>query len=112
MNAFLCYSALALLLNEVYFVLCRKRLDTNFRNKDVSSVRALDLLYYTLRAFSFVWQILILFFAPKIIALCFVTTLLSKFVLYHIRERTYRKLVLLLPFIHIILYGMTFWITR
>jgi hypothetical protein len=97
------------MLNEIFFIFNRKRLDINFENKDVLSVKTIDLLHYITRVMSFIWTILLFITGYKLVASIFVILVLLKFLLYHLNENIYRVYVVILPIIYVIFYFSVFY---
>lgn len=96
--------AVALLLNEIYYVSSRKRLDLIYGKKDVKSIRSIDVFYYLLKVFSVLWPVLGLFGSMWPFFLGFISLGISKFVLYHISEKVYAMYVKIHPYLLMLAY--------
>ena len=95
----------ALLLNEIYYILNKGRLDLIFKKKDVSSIKKLDILYYLLKVSSVIWPIVGLFGALWPMFLGFIFLGLSKFLVYHISEKAYAGYLKAHPYLLIAAYA-------
>lgn len=107
------YAALvAFAFNEFFFVFNRKRLDTNFKNKDVMSVKSIDILHYMLKVLSVFWPFIGLLSSMSSMFLVLISVWFLKFLLYHISVRTYSVWTLFSPFVNIGLYLAIFLLRR
>lgn len=107
------YAALvAFALNELFFVFNRKRLDTNFKNKDVMSVKGIDILHYLLKVLSVFWPFIGLMSSMWYMFLVLISVWFLKFMLYHISVRTYSVWTIFSPFVNIGLYLAIFFLRR
>lgn len=95
----------ALLLNEIYYIFNKGRLDLIFSKKDVSSIKKSDVLYYLLKVSSVIWPIVGLFSYMWPMFLGFIFLGLSKFMLYHISEKAYYRYLKAHPYLLIAAYA-------
>lgn len=96
--------------NDIYFFLNRKRMSANLADKDVMSVRHLDLAYYFVKAISVVWPFIGLFTAYNHYFLVVICAWLFRFVLYHIHKRIYAVYSIFVPFAVAAVYIYLTWI--
>ena len=115
MSAIIFYVILVVLvLNDVYYLFNKRRLISNFQNRDLLSVRRLDLAYYTIKAVSIFWPFIGLFSDFQTYFLCVVVLWLLRFVIYHLSKKFYTFYALIVPFVIDFIYisVFVFWITR
>jgi len=94
---------LAFIWNEFYYIFNRKRLNTNFENKDIDSMRKMDLVYYSTRVLYWIWMIVGIFSGlPTLFLVLFILGFI-KFPLYHISGKIYKVYENVLPFFSIVL---------
>jgi len=94
---------LAFIWNEFYYIFNRRRLNTNFENKDIESMRKMDLIYYSTRVLYWIWMIIGMFSGLSIFFIILFSLGFIKFPLYHISSRIYKVYDDILPFISVIL---------
>lgn len=99
-------------MNEIFFVFNRNRLDRNFKNKDIESVKKVDLLHYVLKTMSVIWPIVGLFTSMQYMFLILISIWVLKFVLYHVSERAYLVYSLVTPLLNAIMYVAIFLLRR
>lgn len=104
----------AFVVNDIYYFLNRKRLAKNFGEKDLMSVKRLDLVHYLLKTASVVWPFCGLFTGFWQYFLVLLLIWLGKFVVYHLYTKAYVWYSLLLPLMTFVLYSIVFvsWITH
>ena len=86
--------------NEIYYITNRDRLNQNFENKDIESIRKIDLVYYIIRVLYWGW-LMYGIFIPNIYYISLFTVGFIKFPLYHIDKKLYLIYDLVLPIISI-----------
>lgn len=74
---------------QIYGVINKIRLDTNFKNKDIKSVTKLDFIYYLTKFLYWVWILVGLFSSLWILFLVLLILEASKFPLYHLNKIAY-----------------------
>ena len=99
-------------INEIFFVFNRDRLDRNFKNKDITSVKKVDLIHYILKTLSVFWPLIGLFSSMYYMFLFVILLWVLKFVLYHVHKRTYAIYALVLPLVNAALYVSIFFLRR
>ncbi len=95
-----------LILNELLFAFNRKRLNINFRNKDIEKVSLVDVSIYLLKSISFIWPIIGLFSSFYLLFLSVIVLSLFKFITYHINSLLYSAYIYILPFLVIVIYSI------
>lgn len=98
--------------NEIFFVFNRKRLDRNFKNKDVMSVKRIDLIHYLLKVMSVIWPFFGLLGPAWHIFLGIVGLWILKFVIYHVFTRFYRYYIFVVPILNAVAFMTAFFLTR
>jgi hypothetical protein len=90
------------ILNEIYYILNMKRLDSSFKDKSQNGVRKLDLFYYVMRILSvpFLIEGILSSFSPVFLLL--LSIWIFKIVLYHISDKAYHFSAIRFPFFSII----------
>ena len=99
-------------INEIFFVFNRDRLDRNFKNKDITSVKKVDLIHYILKTLSVFWPLIGLFSSMYYMFLFVILLWVLKFDLYHVHKRTYAIYALVLPLVNAALYVSIFFLRR
>lgn len=99
-------------INEIFFIFNRDRLDRNFKNKDIASVKKVDLVHYILKTISVFWPFIGLYSSMYYMFLVVIVIWMLKFVFYHIHKRTYAIYALVLPLINAALYVSIFFLRR
>ncbi len=94
-----------LMLNEIYYIFNKGRLDLIFSKKDVASIKKADILYYLLKVSSVIWPVVGLFSAMWPMFLGFIALGISKFMVYHISEEAYNRYVKAHPYLLIAAYA-------
>ncbi len=88
--------------SEIYHVYHKNRLDVNFRNKDISLVTKLDLVFYFCRLTFFIWIFLGLWSSQQNLFILLILLNLIKFPFYHFNKRLFAIWDNVLPTINII----------
>jgi hypothetical protein len=88
--------------NEVYYVLNKLRLDTNFKNLDLTSSSKVDIAHYLFRIMFWVWMIIGIWSSQSglFIFLCILHAV--RFPFYHLSRRLYIIWTNILPSISFI----------
>jgi len=94
---------LSFIWNELYYILNRKRLNTNFENKDIDSMRKMDLIYYSIRVLYWIWMIIGMFSGMSTFFIILFSLGFLKFPLYHTSSKIYKIYDYILPFSSIII---------
>jgi hypothetical protein len=95
-----------LIVNEFLFIYNRKRLNVNFKNKDIEKVTFIDVSMYLLKSISFIWPIIGLFSSFYLLFLLVIVLNILKFVAYHINRLLYSVYIYILPFLVIVIYSI------
>jgi hypothetical protein len=104
---YLFYIILAILIiNEFLFIFNRKRINVNFKNKDVEKVKLLDIYVYLLKTVSIFWPFIGLFSNFYFLFLLVILLNLFKFIIYHINLFLYSVYIYILPFIIVVIYSL------
>ena len=88
--------------SEIYYVYNKSRLDLNFRNKDISLITKLDLLFYFCKFSFFIWMILGIWSSQQELFILLIILNFIKFPFYHLSKRVYAIWDNILPIINII----------
>lgn len=113
MQIFFYFMLVAFAANDVYLLLNRRRLSSNFRRRDAGSVGRLDLLHYLLRLAAAFWPFLGLFTPFWVAFAILVGAWFVKFLMYHLSERAYAVYSLALPLVSAAVWSAVFllWVT-
>lgn len=84
-------------LNDIYYLLNRKRMSVNLSQKDVMSVRHLDLVYYFVKVLSLVWPLIGIFGEQHDYFLLVIAIWILRFLLYHLHKGVYAVYSMLVP---------------
>ena len=104
---YLFYIVLFLLtLNEVLFILNKKRLNVNVKNQNIEKVGFMYVLIYLLKSISIFWPIIGLFSIFHYLFLSVIVLNIFKFVAYHINRLLYSVYIYILPFLIVIIYSI------
>lgn len=92
------------IVNEIFYLSNRSRLNLNYKNKDVSETKKIDIIHYLIKIISYVYPIIGLFsdFSDLFKILILIASL--KFIFYHINNKLFLVYISLLPIILIISY--------
>lgn len=88
--------------SEIYYVYNKSKLDTRFKNKDISESSIYDLLYYISRVFYYIWILGGLFTDQSNIFILLISLILLKLPFYFINKRLYFVWNNILPSLSII----------
>jgi len=92
--------------NEVYYLLNKDRLNTNFKNIDIQSIKNIDIIYYLTKVFYWGWITLNMFYSDTSLRPYFISLFilgLLKFPIYHINKKAYIIFDMILPFISVVI---------
>ena len=104
---YLFYTILFLLtLNEILFILDKKRLNINVKNQNIEKVRFMYVLIYLLKSISIFWPIIGLFSSFHYLFLSVIVLNIFKFVVYHINRLLYSFFIYILPFLIVVIYSI------
>lgn len=114
MSVFFYVMLVVFVINDLYYLLNRKRLSSNFDRRDLQAVSRLDLLHYFLKSVSVVWPFLGIFTPFTVYFTGVIVSWILKFVSYHVNERIYAIYAIFVPFIVGFIYISVFvmWITN
>jgi hypothetical protein len=84
--------------NEIYYFYNRKRLDTNFKNKEIESITLTEFFFYFTRLLMWIFILIGLFIDPLIFSILLCLKLF-KFLLYHINIKIFFVYDAILPII-------------
>ena len=87
---------------EVYYVHNKNKLDTKYKNWDISKVRIFDIFYYALRIFYYIWLLFGLFTSKSFLFIIMISCILLKLPLYYISKIVYIVWENILPLLSII----------
>jgi hypothetical protein len=93
-----------LTLNEIYYILNRRKLDILVKNKQIDNVRIMDIIPYLLKVCSYVIPIIGLFSSFKEYFITFIIINLFRFLIYHLNNRLYHIYIYIVPIVNIIIY--------
>jgi hypothetical protein len=93
---------------KIFLVFNKQRLDLNFRNKDIMSIKKIDLVYYLTEFLFSIWMIIGLWSSQRDLFIFLLTLNLIKFPFYHISKKLYAVWDNILPSISIIFILMIF----
>jgi hypothetical protein len=93
---------------KIFLVFNKQRLDLNFRNKDIMSIKKIDLVYYLTEFLFSIWMIIGLWSSQRDLFIFLLTLNLIKFPFYHINKKLYAVWDNILPSISIIFILMIF----
>lgn len=94
----------AFIFAEIYHVFNRKRLDLIFKNKNVDSIKSVDIAFYMAKLLSIFWPIIGLFSSLSSLFLVIITINLLKFALYHASDSLYKVYINVLPWMNVAVY--------
>jgi len=105
------YAAIfAFIFAEIYYVFNRKRLDLIFKNKNVESIRKIDIAFYMSKLLSIFWPIVGLFSSFSSLFLLIITINLLKFAIYHTSGPIYKVYIKVLPWMNVAAYISILWL--
>ena len=108
MITFFYYFLLVFIWTKIFLVFNKQRLDLNFRNKDIMSIKKIDLVYYFTEFLFLLWMIIGLWSSQKGLFLILLSSHLLKFPFYHLSKQLYAIWDNILPSISIIFILMIF----
>ena len=92
------------ILNEIFYLSNKNRLDIFFKKKDPSKIKKIDIIYYLIKVASVIWPFFGLFSSFKGLFLIVISLGLSKFLFYHFSKRFYDVYVNIYPLLIISAY--------
>ena len=95
-----------LIINEFLFIFNRKRLNINFKNKNIEKVKFIDVHIYLVKTISIFWPIIGLFSSFYYLFGLIIILNISKFIIYHINILLYSFYIYILPFLIVIIYSL------
>ena len=94
----------AFILSEIYHFFNKKRLDLIFKNKDIETIRKVDIIFYMSKLLSIFWPVIGLFSSFSHLFLFIIVINLLKFMIYHLEDNIYRVYIRLLPWMNVVSY--------
>ena len=94
----------AFIFAEIYHYFNKNRLDLIFKNKNVESIKKLDVVFYMMKLLSIFWPLIGLFSSFSEIFMLIVVVNLIKFLFYHLNEKIYKFYINSLPWINVLIY--------
>jgi len=94
----------AFIFSEIYHFFNKKRLDLIFKNKNIETIKKIDILFYITKLLSIFWPIVGLFSGLNNLFLFIIFINILKFVIYHINDNLYKKYINILPWINVLVY--------
>jgi hypothetical protein len=76
-------------INEIYYVLNKSRLDTNFKNLDLKSSTKIDIAHYLFRIMFWIWMIVGIWSSQSELFILLCSLHLVRFPFYHISRKLY-----------------------
>ena len=94
----------AFIFSEIYHFFNKKRLDLIFKNKDIQTIRKIDIVFYMSKLLSIFWPIVGLFSSFSHLFLLIIVMNLMKFVFYHLNDNIYKVYINALPWMNVVVY--------
>lgn len=94
----------AFIFSEIYHFFNKKRLDLIFKNKEIKTIRKIDIVFYMSKLLSIFWPIVGLFSSFSHLFLLIIVINLMKFVFYHLNDNIYRLYISALPWMNVVVY--------
>ena len=94
----------AFIFSEIYHFFNKKRLDLIFKNKDIKTIRKIDIVFYMSKLLSIFWPIVGLFSSFSHLFLLIIVMNLMKFVFYHLNDNIYKVYINALPWMNVVVY--------
>ena len=94
----------AFIFAEIYHFFNKKRLDLIFKNKDIQTIRKVDIVFYMSKLLSIFWPIVGLFSIFSHLFLLIIVMNLMKFVFYHLNDNIYKVYINALPWMNVVVY--------
>ena len=76
-------------INEIYYVLNKSRLDTNFKNLDLKSSTKIDIAHYLFRIMFWIWMIVGIWSSQSELFILLCSLHLVRFPFYHLSRKLY-----------------------
>jgi hypothetical protein len=95
---------LAFVFAEIYHFFNKKRLDLIFKNKDVETIKKIDIVFYLSKLLSIFWPIVGLFTVFNNLFLFVIFINLLKFLIYHLNDDFYKIYIKFLPWMNVCVY--------
>lgn len=94
----------AFILSEIYHFFNKKRLDLIFKNKDMETIRKVDIIFYMSKLLSIFWPVIGLFSGFSHLFMLIIAINLLKFMIYHLEDNIYKVYIRLLPWMNVVVY--------
>jgi hypothetical protein len=94
----------AFIFAEIYHFFNKKRLDLIFKNKDIETIRKIDIAFYMAKLLSIFWPIIGLFSSFGELFMFIIIINILKFLVYHLNDKIYKFYINILPWVNVILY--------
>jgi hypothetical protein len=94
----------AFIFSEIYHFYNKKRLDLIFKNKNIETIRKVDIVFYITKLLSIFWPIIGLFSSLNNLFLSIIFINILKFVIYHLNDSLYKVYINFLPWINVLIY--------
>lgn len=90
--------------SEIYHVFNKKRLDLIFKNKNVETIKKVDIVFYLSKLLSIFWPLIGLFSSFSDFFMLIMIVNLMKFLFYHLNDNLYKIYIKILPWVNITIY--------
>ncbi len=94
----------AFIFSEVYHFFNKKRLDLIFKNKNIETIKKVDIFFYMTKLLSIFWPIIGIFSGLSHLFLFIIFINLLKFVFYHLNDFLYKNYINFLPWMNVVVY--------
>lgn len=94
----------AFIFAEIYHFFNKKRLDLIFKNKDVETIKKIDIVFYMTKLLSIFLPIVGLFSSFSELFMLLIIINLLKFLIYHLNDHLYKFYIKILPWANVTLY--------
>ena len=94
----------AFIFSEIYHFFNKKRLDLIFKNKDVETIKKIDIVFYMTKLLSIFWPVIGLFSSFSDLFMLLIIINLLKFLIYHLNDYLYKLYIKILPWTNVVLY--------
>ena len=102
------FLGLLFIINEIYLVYNRQRLNELFENKDIKNTTVLDVISQSLKPIMFIWIILGIWSSNSLFFFILIGLYVIKFPLYHINKRAHIIWDNLLPILNVLIISTLF----
>ena len=96
---------LILILNEFFFIFNRDRLNLNFRDKNISDIKNIDIFYYIIKFISYIFPFFVLFTPFKEIFVILMSINIIHIFLYYFNKKSYIIYGNIMPILRIVTYS-------